>query len=301
MSSAPPTPDHTTHRDRTSAGRAHLTVLLSILVVSALLATVLVLSPAVRWPRLEAFLQRDRLPYPGNAREIWDSRLDAEVHYWRRQIRMQDSEEWRADYAKRLDPKAPLQEIIARHVDPSLGVNKILDVGSGPLTSINRNCSFCEIAVTAVDPLADFFNQVLDKRGITPPVRPELGWGERLSEQFGEDRFDITYSRNAIDHSYDPIKCLEEMIRVTKKGRYVILEVNERSGTLERWTGLHQWDFFVARAPPWLGRHLFIEGQSILAVDVTSHFTDVAETTTLEVVEEDAARLITLVLRKRAD
>ena len=103
-----------------------------------------------------------------------------------------------------------------------------------------------------------------------------------------------------MDHSYDPIKCIDEMINVTKKNRYVIVEMNERAGSLERWHGLHQWDFFVARTMPLLRRHLFVEGKSVEAVDVTSHFAKAAEMTTLEVTH-GSVPWITLVLRKRAN
>jgi SAM-dependent methyltransferase len=299
MSIAPPSV-HATRRDLASAGRVHLKLLLAIAAVSVLTVTVLGLSPATRRSPLAGFLHRDRLPYPGKAREIWDSQLESEMSYWKNEIRRQDSKAWRAEYATRLDPEAPLQAVIAKHIARTVGVNRILDVGSGPLTSINKKCGFCEISIIAIDPLADFYSEILAKREITPPVRTELGWGERLTEQFGENQFHITYSRNAIDHSYDPIKCVDEMIKVTKKNHYVIVEVNYRAGSLEGWTGLHQWDFFVARTMPLLERHLFVEGKSIEAVDVTSRFAKVAEMTTLEVTDVPE-RSITFVLRKRAD
>jgi SAM-dependent methyltransferase len=288
---------HATRRDLACAGRVHLKLLLAIAAVSVLIVAVLCLSSAVPCP-LSALLHRDRLPYPGKAREVWASRIHSEMNYWKDQVRRQNSEAWQADYGKRLDPEAPLQEVIARHIDRTVSVNRILDVGSGPLTSINRKCGFCEISITAVDPLADFYNDIMAQRGITPPVRPEMGWGERLTEQFGENQFDIAYSRNAVDHSYDPVKCIDEMIKVTKKNHYVIVEGNERAGSLEGWKGLHQWDFFVARTMPLFERHLFIEGKSIEAVDVTRHFAKVAEMTTLEVTDGQV-RWITFVLRKR--
>jgi SAM-dependent methyltransferase len=289
-----------TRRNRRCAGRVRLKLLLPIAAVSALAVAVFVSGPATHWSPLARFLHDDRLPYPGKARETWESRLQTELNYWKDQIRRQNSEAWLTEYATRLDPDAPLQDVIARHVDRTVKVNRILDVGSGPLTSINRKCAFCEVSITAVDPLADFYNEVMDARQIVPPVRAEPGWGERLAEQFGENQFDITYSRNAVDHSYDPIRCIDEMIKVTKKNRYVIVEVNERAGSLEHWAGLHQWDFFVARAMPLLQRHLFVEGKAVRAVDVTSHFAGVAELTTLEVAQGPVP-FITLVLRKRAD
>jgi SAM-dependent methyltransferase len=289
-----------TRRDLASAGRVRLKLLLPIAAVSVLAATVLSLSPATQWSPLARLLHRDRLPYPGKARELWDSHLESEMSYWKNEIRRRDSKAWRTEFAARLDPEAPLQDVIAEHIDRTVSVNRILDVGAGPLTSINKKCEFCEISITAIDPLADFYNDILARREITPPVRTELGWGERLTEQFGENQFDITYSRNAIDHSYDPIKCIDEMIKVTKKNRYVIAEVNERGGSLEQWTGLHQWDFFVARTLPLLERHLFVEGKSIEAVDVTRQFAKVAKMTTLEVTD-GPERSITFVLQKRAD
>jgi SAM-dependent methyltransferase len=264
-----------------------------------LAVTALCLSPAVRCP-LARLLDGDRLPYPGKAKEIWDSRLEHEMSYWTSQIRRQDSNAWRAEYATRMDPEAPLQDVLARHLDPTVGVNRILDVGAGPLTSINKKCSSCRISITAIDPLAHFYDEILARREIIPPVRTEQGWGERLTEQFPEDQFDITYSRNAIDHSYDPIKCIDEMIKVTKKDHYVIVEVNERGGSREEWDGLHQWDFFVARTLPWLEKHLFLEGKSIEAVDVTDHFARIAEMSTIEVTEQPE-RTITFVLRKLAN
>jgi hypothetical protein len=49
-----------------------------------------------------------------------------------------------------------------------------------------------------------------------------------------------------------------------------------------------------------LQRRLLVEGESVEAVDVTSHFAKVAEMTTLEVTH-GSVPWITLVLRKRAD
>jgi SAM-dependent methyltransferase len=277
-----------------------LKVILATAALSALAVAVLFLVPGIRWPSLARFLPDDRLPYPGDAREVWESRLQTELNYWKDQIRRQDSKAWHAEYAARLDPDAPLQDVIARHLDRTVKVNRILDVGSGPLTSINRKCDSCEVSITAVDPLADFYNELLARHGITPPVPAVEGWGERLTERFGENQFEIAYARNAVDHSYDPIKCIDEMVKVTKKNGYVIVEMNERAGSIEEWRGLHQWDFFVAGTLPLLRKHLFLEGKSIAAVDVTRHFDKVAETTTLEVTPGPVP-WITLVLRKRRD
>ena len=64
-----------------------------------------------------------------------------------------------------------------------------------------------------------------------------------MSNLFDENQFDIVYSRNSIDHTFNPIKCIQEMVRVSNN--HVILEHKLNEGIVECYQGLHQWNFFT--------------------------------------------------------
>jgi hypothetical protein len=74
------------------------------------------------------------------------------------------------------------------------------DTGSG----VGVTTRFVAVGVRAVDPLANKYNRLLEDAGLAPTIRTEAVDGEKLVERFGRDRFDIAYSRNALDHTADP-------------------------------------------------------------------------------------------------
>lgn len=82
---------------------------------------------AQRWARMR--VRRER---PEHA---WGSGLGDEVDDWREWVRTR-GERWPADYERRLDPSAQLQDHVARHLPA--GPSRVLDVGAGPLTSLGK-------------------------------------------------------------------------------------------------------------------------------------------------------------------
>jgi SAM-dependent methyltransferase len=99
------------------------------------------------------------------------------------------------------------------------------------------------VEITAVDPLADRYDAALARAGLTPPVRTIKGEAERLTEQFPREHFDITFCHNALDHSYDPLGAIQQMLLVTRRAGCVRLEHAVNEGEFEKYTGLHQWNF----------------------------------------------------------
>ena len=57
----------------------------------------------------------------------------------------------------------------------------ILDVGSGPVTSVGRRYVDFQIEISAYDPLADSYREMLDLHGIRPPVATEFALAEDLN------------------------------------------------------------------------------------------------------------------------
>jgi SAM-dependent methyltransferase len=124
-------------------------------------------------------------------------------------------------------------------------VERIIDVGSGPLTAVGKTHPGKTISVTAVDPLASAYNRLMDEEGIEPPVRPIEGSGEKLLETFKPDSFDIAYALNAVDHAYDPVRVIENMLAVVRAGGYVVLVHRRREALRNCYRHLHQWNFEI--------------------------------------------------------
>ena len=124
---------------------------------------------------------------------------------------------------------------------------KVLDVGSGPLSMFGYAAFHNLIKLTAVDPLADQYQKLIDKYGYRL-INYELRqcFGENLSKIFAKNSFDIVWIHNALDHCQDPRKVFCEMVRVLKPRGYFYYQGWSREGTAERWFGLHQHDIFLA-------------------------------------------------------
>lgn len=118
----------------------------------------------------------------------------------------------------------------------------ILDVGAGPLSQLGRITNKpTKFNITAIDPLADKYDMMWKESGITPRIRTIKGLAEEIDQIFEANKFDFAYSRNAIDHSFDPISSIKKMVKVTK--RMIILCGHSNTGLQNKYNGLHQWNF----------------------------------------------------------
>ena len=76
------------------------------------------------------------------------------------------------------------------------------------------------------------------------PASPhQRALAEALLSVFARDSFDLVMSKNAIDHAYDPMLSLAQMLAVVKPGRAVMVDLYEREGEVQRYAGLHQHNF----------------------------------------------------------
>lgn len=188
---------------------------------------------------------------PGTRRK----QLSGELGFWRHWLASKGME-WPDDYARRLDPKAPIQDHIATCLDQLAGnMIEILDVGSGPLTKVGKVHQSKKLAITAVDVLADEYNRLLAQFEVLPPVATQYGDAQQLRQHFPERLFDIVYAENSLDHTSDPVAATREMLAVTRPGGIVLLLHSENEGCKQSYEDLHQWDFtcergsFLVRGP----------------------------------------------------
>ena len=81
------------------------------------------------------------------------------------------------------------------------------------------------------------------KNNLQPPVPTRKGYGERLTEQFPENSFDLIHARNSIDHCLDPVVVIFNCVRALKPGCHFYLYHYRNEGSAADYYGLHQWNF----------------------------------------------------------
>jgi hypothetical protein len=206
--------------------------------------------PALRWAksfaelkyyqrrRDKGFARQQVQPHP-NEQADWERALDDELRFWRWALgqghfddRLQRDRHIQAELARLLDE---------RHTGPTEAV--VIDVGSGPLTTVGTVWAH-PMRVIAIDPLADRYNALMDEMGIIPPVRPVRGSAEHLSSVIPHGSADLLVMNNALDHSYQPLRCVLNLVATAKPGCFVHLSHFANEAEKERYAGLHQWNIF---------------------------------------------------------
>jgi SAM-dependent methyltransferase len=102
-----------------------------------------------------------------------------------------------------------------------------------------------KVEITATDPLAEKYAALIQRLKVPAIVPVQKVEAEKLTEHFPQDHFDLAYASNCLDHSYDPIQAIRQMLLVVKPGHYVYLWHFANAGIEECYQGLHQWNFEV--------------------------------------------------------
>jgi SAM-dependent methyltransferase len=180
-----------------------------------------------------------RIPIPMSQHLMWKAGIVSEVRFW------DDffcAEERAEDLKNRLNPDFNLQEKFWGLLPPHAEV-QILDVGAGPLTRIGKKCEGKQVVISAIDPLADEYERLLEKYHIQPLIRTQKGEAEKLKELFPPNSFDLVIAQNSLDHSYNPEIAIQQMINVARPGGYIYLEHFFNVAEEMQYTGMHQWNF----------------------------------------------------------
>jgi SAM-dependent methyltransferase len=176
---------------------------------------------------------------------VWKMGISSEIRFWQRYLST-GGLTWKEEFQRRLAPGSLMDDHLVRlleKAEPGEPAYHVLDVGAGPLTSLGKTAPGKVIHVRAVDPLADDYDMLLAEAKVEPPVRTEKCRGEDLDTVFGENTFHLTHARNCLDHSEEPVRAIEQMMKVTKPLGFVYLEHWTDEGEAEEYRGLHQWNF----------------------------------------------------------
>jgi len=122
---------------------------------------------------------------------------------------------------------------------------KILDVGSGPFVSCGILTHKTKLQIHAVDALAFIYQILKANNHITTGMTPDFALVERLDIKYDKDVFDIVHMKNALDHSFNPIIGILQMLNVCKIGGKVILKHARNEAENESYAGLHQWNLCI--------------------------------------------------------
>jgi SAM-dependent methyltransferase len=176
----------------------------------------------------------------------WRRGIGDELRFWRRWMETRGLE-WPDDFHQRFAGGYDMSWLVA---EVDCGIDRpapvIVDIGSGPVTTFGLGGPPGRRArLHAVDPLAYQYAYLLDAHKLAPPVRTEFGIAEDLSSHFDRDYADIVYSNNALDHSFDPLRSIEEMLHVTRPTGLVFLRHRRNEAEHENYSGLHQWNFDI--------------------------------------------------------
>ena len=150
-----------------------------------------------------------------------------------------------ADLERRLDTRLGLQDYVVRWLDPAAESASILDVGAGPLTTLGKVWENHRLEITAVDLLGDEYDSLLEELEIDPPVRTIACPTEQLEPRFGQNRFDLVHTENALDHHADVVGAIEQMLSVVKVGGRIVMLHARNEGERRGYQGLHQWNLAI--------------------------------------------------------
>ena len=172
----------------------------------------------------------------------WRSGIAYEIAYWSRWLALKGGANYE-DFANRTNPDLPVdhyfEAVVQRYARGRIAV---LDVGAGPLCCLGKTSRHAELAITALDPLADEYDHLLAQHGVVPIVRTSFGLSEDLTLQYLPGSFDIVHCQNALDHSLDPTRALLQMLDVCRIGGFVMLRHAHNEAEHESYQGFHKWN-----------------------------------------------------------
>lgn len=169
--------------------------------------------------------------------------LISELDFWKNWFKEKGGE-YKQDYIFRTNNESEIDS--NSWVFNSLRkTDKVLDVGCGPMPSYGYCIGGQSIDLIGIDPLADEYNRLIEMYTPNVKFRAMKVDGEKMLDVFKENQFDKVFSQNALDHSYNPILCIQNMVKVCKNTGIVKFVVFENEAKYGKYNGLHQWNFTI--------------------------------------------------------
>jgi SAM-dependent methyltransferase len=180
--------------------------------------------------------------------------FESELSFWEQELSLMGA--YSEDILNRLNPER-MERVFPHYLRSLLeqlssafgSIPRVIDVGSGPLSMLAHGGRRGWLELTAADPLAHKYLQLLARHGYEPNCALVQVFGEELSSVFSENKFDLAWIHNALDHTQSPERVLHEIVKIVRPGGYVYIQGWTREGTGEGWNGLHQHDLYLLPGP----------------------------------------------------
>ncbi len=172
-----------------------------------------------------------------------DTALQREVNFWESLANGTAKIPQRVErFRRRVAGEWHFPESLQPFLPESCDGLRILDVGSGPHTSIGKPKVDYPVEIVAVDPLAKEYAEMLSRCGLTPAIVTQYGEAESLTDVIEPDSFDIVYAKNSLDHVADPLKSIQQMAIVCRPNGVLFCEGRVNEGVHQNYNQLHQWN-----------------------------------------------------------
>ncbi|WP_034059309.1 glycosyltransferase [Lacinutrix jangbogonensis] len=134
---------------------------------------------------------------------------------------------------------------------------RLLDIGCGPFPKSGIHLKNLTIDRTLVDTMADDYHALLEAHNINTYNQKIIKCeAENLKEKFESNSFEMIFFKNALDHTYNPIKAISNSIDLLTSEGIMVLEHYIKEGEYTNYFGLHQWNFFIENG------HFYISNKS---------------------------------------
>lgn len=171
--------------------------------------------------------------------KLWLSEVNSEIKFWDNLFASKGRNGGDPEiFQYRINPKCPFQ--ISKDLESEN--SRVLDVGSGPYSRLGYIYNDRMVDLTLVDPLAYVYKKLECKYGFDFVVSPRTGLVECLSLLLPRNQYDLVHMSNSLDHSFDPVEGIKQLLYVTRVGGKVILRHHNNVAEEEGYEGLHQWN-----------------------------------------------------------
>lgn len=154
----------------------------------------------------------------------------------------------------------PLPYYFARFIRGKKSI-KIAELGSGPVCTLGNVWGDVEIEIHASDLRQPSYKKLQEKERCKLLIPIEYQDMEILT--YPDNFFDVVHCVNALDHTNDAQKALDEMKRVCKKGGYIYLRHVHNQKSAHHGNG-HYWD---ARVDGFYNRKIRIPLDDFITTD----------------------------------